>query len=162
GFPTRGFESGCSTSDDYSWATFDVDGDKRPDLVVTTRCFDAVVGKAQWNVHLNTGSGFAAQPVAWSLPTSPYKFGFPTAGFDSGCSTSDDFSWAPFDVNADPFPDLVVTTRCFDAVVGKTQWNVHLGGAGGFAAQPTAWSLPTSPYKFGFATKDFASGCSTS
>jgi hypothetical protein len=156
--------NGCSSSAQFSWSTFDIDADGLPDLVVTQKCFDAAIGKTQWNVYENSGAGFAANPTAWSLPAgSAASFPIKDNAVSSGCSSSAQFFWSTFDIDADGLPDLVVTQKCFDAAIGKTQWNVYKNGGSGFATAPSAWSLPSGSAS-SFPVKDLAQtlGCSSS
>ncbi|AKU92763.1 glycine-rich protein [Vulgatibacter incomptus] len=130
---TNGFYSIASSW----WTTMDLDGDGKPDLVVTA---DATEDNRRWLVHKNTGSGFAATATEWSLPgDSPT-----TNGFNSIASSW----WTTMDLDGDGKPDLVVTA---DATEDNRRWLVHKNTGSGFAATATEWSLPgDSPTTNGF------------
>jgi hypothetical protein len=157
GFPTESFAfvgTTCDSSGEDQWATFDIDGDGLPDLVVTDECFTATVGTTQWAVYKNTGSGFASTATTWSLPTSSY--GFPTESFTftgTTCDATGEDQWGTFDINGDGLPDLVVTDECFTGTVGTSQWAVYENTGSGFSSTATAWALPPSTY--GFPTQSF-------
>jgi hypothetical protein len=46
-------KTGCSSSDEHSWSTLDVNNDKKPDMAVTGICFDPNVGQSQWRFYVN-------------------------------------------------------------------------------------------------------------
>src|SRR5262249_41730520 len=52
-----------------TWSTFDLDGDAKPDLVVTTDASANVQlgwpGAPRWDLYRNTGHGFSASATAW-------------------------------------------------------------------------------------------------
>jgi hypothetical protein len=165
-FPFRELDDSlsCDASTQFSWSTFDIDGDGLPDLVVTQKCFDTALGVTRWNVYKNTGTGFAATPATWSLPTgSASSFGFKDHSQTGSCDASTEFSWSTFDIDGDGLPDLVVTQKCFDAALGVTRWNVYKNTGAGFAATPVTWSLPTgSASSFPFKDHAVTGGCSSS
>ncbi len=133
------------------YATVDLDGDERPDLVVTDRCDVAGVGDTEWLVYFNQGDRFASTPHIWTLP-----MGFRTDQLDSisadggGLCTYGELSYGLRDMNGDRRPDLVVTDDCDVAGVGTSHWLVFLNSGGRFAAQATIWTLPA-----GFLTDEF-------
>ena len=51
-----------------AYATLDIDGDFKPDLVMTERNVMATVGTSRWLVYKNMGTGFAPTPIDWPLP----------------------------------------------------------------------------------------------
>lgn len=139
---------------DHGWALRDLDGDARPDLVVT-----AIGGfgdgevlplgpdfAPRWEVYLNTGDGFAAQPVLWTLPPAPD--GPRMTVVEGALAEVDGLAWSLLDVDADGWTDLVITARA--AVAGlavpglpdSPHWEVHRGGPTGFASTVTAWAVP--------------------
>jgi len=59
---------GCVFGGIFSASTFDIDGNGAPDLVVTDSCDDGIIGTVEWQVYLNNGSSFDAEPIAWDLP----------------------------------------------------------------------------------------------
>lgn len=133
-----------------SYAVTDLDGDRRPDLVVYRTCDDATVGSTFWRVHRNTGAGFAQEPTRWQLPASyaPGAVDFFANGMD--CAARQGVTAGLIDVNGDERVDLVVTTSCADSNVGRAYWNVHLNTGAGFAAEPARVTLPT-----GYAGAEF-------
>jgi hypothetical protein len=136
-------------SDNLTWTTQDMNGDQKPDLVITSQdyySFD-VNNNQHWKVYLNTGSGFAATPIEWSLPAGGHVgnndilYGYHlTTNFD----LSDNLTWTTQDMNGDQKPDLVVTSQdyySFD-VNNNQHWKVYLNTGSGFATTPIEWSLP--------------------
>jgi len=122
------------------WTTMDLDGDGKPDLVVTD---GATESNRRWQLHKNTGSGFAETSTAWSLPTgSPYSEGYYSAFHAS--------SWTTLDLDGDGKPDLVVT---FGVSEADRRWLVYKNTGSGFASTATQWSLPAnSPSTDGYWT----------
>jgi hypothetical protein len=89
------------------WSTFDIDGDKKPDLV-WTRPSDSsgtqpIFGGAtspHWRVYKNTGTGFGGE-TQWSVPNGG------TVGY--GFYEVNGGLWSTFDLDGDLRPDLVWT-----------------------------------------------------
>lgn len=127
----------------------DVDGDLRPDLVMTASCLDASVGTTRWIVHRNNRAGFDA-PTDFALPTAPVKPAF--IRLDSESLTATCPGGAPayrtFDIDGDLKMDLVVVSACDDAFLSTTTWRVHKGTGTGFSETPVAFALPTLPAPF--------------
>lgn len=130
---------------EFAHFVMDLDADRLPDLVVTDRCDTAGVGTTRWEVYANTGSGFAAEPRAWAVPTL-----FEDEQFERSANTTGDcgggqgeFAHVLLDLTADGRPDLVVTDKCDAAGVGTTRWEVYENTGTGFADSPSAWALPT-------------------
>ncbi len=93
-------------------------------------------------MHENTGDGFAAEAMTWTLPPGFADGDFATIA-DAYCNADEPmFSIADFDGQDEL--DLVVTWDCGgdDAALGDSRWDVYLGQSGGFASTPTAWTLP--------------------
>jgi len=131
-----------------AYATGDLDGDGKPDLVVTSDCdATAGVGSDHWLVYRNTGSGFSASATTWALPA---KSGF---SFTGGLAATYSCPiYATTDMNADGKPDLVVTSDCDSTSgVGADHWLVYLNTGAGFSATATSWALPASA-AFSFIT----------
>ncbi|HEY8089300.1 MAG TPA: VCBS repeat-containing protein, partial [Polyangiaceae bacterium] len=63
-----GANTACAGTPSQKWTTVDVNGDKKPDLVLTETCSDSTVGSTHWLVYANTGSGFATSPTTFALP----------------------------------------------------------------------------------------------
>ncbi|HTJ45361.1 MAG TPA: hypothetical protein VL463_24820, partial [Kofleriaceae bacterium] len=78
GFASRAFDhahsDACGTAAPI-FALEDLDGDHRPDLVVTSACDQSSLGTDHWNVYANTGSAFSAA-TSFALPS-----GFATRAF---------------------------------------------------------------------------------
>ena len=129
----------------FAWTLVDADGDRRPDVVVTSSCTDATVGTTRWLVLPNTGAGFGAA-VPFALPANFASGAFAALESDApACSPGPRPAYAFFDVDGDAKPDLVMTATCDDASIGTTAWRVHKNVGGGVAAQPTRLALPTKP-----------------
>ncbi|EDM78448.1 Na-Ca exchanger/integrin-beta4 [Plesiocystis pacifica SIR-1] len=133
---------GCGEGQ-YRYQLLDLTGDGAPDFVVTDNCDAAGVGTDSWQVYANTGSGFAAQPTSWSLPTPIPGDDLHTLLADYwGCGEGQ-YRYQILDLTGDGAPDFVVTDNCDTAGVGTDTWHVYANTGSGFAAQPTSWSLPT-------------------
>lgn len=144
-----------------TWSFIDMNGDKKPDLVVTAQlqgtnvtCFSPG-NSPYWKVFLNSGTGFSIASTNWVLPTGGKLSNNVAYGFDNLSGTA--FSgqdigsqtWALMDMNADSNPDLVVTAQlqgtnvtCFSP--GSSPfWKVYLNSGSGFATTATNWAIPT-------------------
>lgn len=128
---------------ELSYTTLDMNGDHRPDLVVTDRCDAAGIGTNRWDVFLNSGTSFATVPLEWTLPS-----GFGADHLDdvakdgAGPCVQGELSYSAMDMNGDEQPDLVVTDRCDLGGVGTDHWEVHLNTGAGFGNAPILWELP--------------------
>jgi hypothetical protein len=149
---------------DQQWSTTDVNGDRRPDLVVTSS-YDGTTFNAfgtgtsrSWNVYLNTGTGFAPTATPWPLPVG----GVGTRGFyatqvDNASGVAQ--AWALLDTDGDRRQDLVVlgerttSTGILTPFTGPggLHWNVYRNTGSGFATAPFSWALPAG----GHPTKSF-------
>jgi len=142
-----------------AWNTLDINGDGKPDLVVTSKgsgiyadCFGVGVNPC-WNVYLNSGAGFSTTFTTWPLPSGGHKnlsghnFGFyqttGLVGYFNNCLT-----WSTFDINGDGMADLVTTSKgdgtysdCF-GVGTNPHWNVYLNSGTGFSSIAFSWALP--------------------
>jgi hypothetical protein len=109
------------------WDTFDLDGDRVPELVVTAdpstgRPFGFGTATASWRVYGSSGRGFATLPATWPIPVGPNP-----DGFRSRSGTT----WAVLDVTGDGRADLVqfqdpLTGLAFSDVSGAF-WRVYPG-----------------------------------
>ncbi len=114
---------GVNIAGDHAWATFDINGDGKLDLVVTGE-FTAggmagVYGLGrlgndpQWRVHLNTGAGFVIEGKQWKLPAGGNRtLGFNNT-FGTGAKVGDE-SWALLDMNSDRQPELLITSNTIE------------------------------------------------
>ncbi len=162
-YPTQLFTATASnpactndTDGQYAYQTIDLDGDKKPDLVLTLGCGDATIGQANWLVYPNTGKGFG--PVkTFALPglggAYPAQLFSHTAGFTACTSDTDgEYSYAALDVTGDHKPDLVLTRGCGDATIGATQWMVYpnigtsFGPGQSFALPSVGSRFPMQPF----------------
>jgi hypothetical protein len=172
-------ESAYETVGAQEWSTSDIDGDGRLDLVVTAEAteregyywWSQVLGydedEPHWNVHFNTGDGFAAGAEAWPLPAGgEYLAGFDALAGSPGGSeyaTVGAHAWATIDVDGDRLLDLIVTAEAVERegyywwaeVLGfgndNPHWNVYRNTGSGFAAMPASWSVPSGgEYLAGF------------
>ena len=138
-------ECGVSTN---PYSTFDIDGDRLPDLVVTSHCNSGTegVGSNHWLVYRNTGSGFSASPIEWPLPGGDQNF-YQIRNDD--CSAYSDI-YSTLDMDGDLRPDLVLTSKCSGSEndVGSKHWLVYRNTGSAFAASPVEWSLPGGDLRF--------------
>jgi hypothetical protein len=147
-----------------SWNTMDINGDGKPDLVVTAQNDASAYSKTfglpstpHWQVYLNTGSGFATTATNWSIPTGGFQgassgswgYNF-TSGSGLAQAVQNSQTWSTIDINGDAKPDLVVTaqndasgySKVFN-VTTSPYWNVYLNNGSSFASSPTVWSVPS-------------------
>ena len=154
--PSNGLTGGVHTNsvaDGRYWDTFDINGDGKPDLVVTadttkgSQVWDAA-GSPYWKVYLNTGTAFGPS-IKWSVPSNGLSDGIYTKS-----STTALRHWATIDVNGDRKPDLVLTgdttksQQVWDAS-GSPYWKVYLNTGTGFGPA-TTWPVPRSGLDDGF------------
>jgi hypothetical protein len=118
-----------------AYVTTDLDGDRKPDLVMTERNAMPGVGTAKWQVFPNTGTGFGV----------PIDFGLPSVGAEAmrtpfaqiadnesiiGMLDANRYStiaYATTDLDADGKPDLVLTDRNSQVGVGTGRWQIFAG-----------------------------------
>lgn len=138
---TRTESESCPLGTSPRYATTDLDGDRLPDLVITSLCSGGPIGRARWDVHRGGPSGFDATATSWTLPT--YTGGvFLALEGPASCATSTQPLHRLLDADGDDAPDLIVTGLCSGTgPLGISQWAVHLGTGSGFAAA-LAWALP--------------------
>ncbi|MBL8918707.1 MAG: VCBS repeat-containing protein [Myxococcaceae bacterium] len=141
GFSTNAFSwfgSGgitCSGGQDVpAFGVFDLDGDRRSDLVLFDTC-DNSAGVQSWRVYPGTGAGFG-MPYSKSWPAG-YLDGAFARGYGGplSCVSGPGFpNYSLFDFDGVGGLDLIVTDTCQDATVGTSRWLVHRSARMGFAA----------------------------
>jgi hypothetical protein len=147
------------------WRTLDLNGDARPDIVVTSlgngTDRDVVGGDANphWEAYLNTGSGFAQTATTWAVPPSANTGATGSYGFydlDNSTTEANRRGWRTLDINGDARPDLVATSLgdgMYVNVIGAgsiPHWEVYLNTGTGFDQTVTNWTLPSNPGSYGF------------
>lgn len=182
GFNTTSY-SGSSALNNVGWTLMDINGDLKPDLVITSEgdgtykdCYGAGSSNQYWKVFLNTGSGFSSASVNWPLPgggayTSGHSYGFNAISY-TGSSSLNDQGWTIMDLNGDLKPDLVLTSEgdgtyreCFGAGTANQSWTVFYNNGSGFAGTGSNWSLPAggkyvSSHYYGFSDASYAGSSS--
>jgi hypothetical protein len=155
-----GTASSSDNTGGQTWSLADMDGDNKPDLVVTAQlqagqvtCFSP--GSVQyWKIFTNTGNGFNTTSANWNLPNGGKLSGGTTFGFTGlgGSASSVDNTgsqtWSVMDMDGDNKPDLVITAQlqagavsCFSP--GSSQyWKVYLNSGSGFIVNALNWNLP--------------------
>ncbi len=131
--------SDTDTADGANWALFDLDGDAKPDLVVSDTDADtSTIGTSKWMLYHNNGAGFDG-PTEFTLPAS-FEPGTFTRFYDA--STTDTVVWGLQDFTADGRPDIVVVdTDSGSGGIGTTRWLVYKNTGSGFSANSN-WTLP--------------------
>jgi hypothetical protein len=163
-----------STAYNYSlnsqnWTLMDINGDSKPDLVVTSENLTASTSTVYsptsnpyWKVYLNTGFGFSTSATNWPIPVGGLKNGATNWGFYiSAYSTAYNYSlnsqnWTLMDINGDSKPDLVVTsenliasTSTVYSPASNPYWKVYLNTGFGFSTSATNWPIPVGGIKNG-------------
>jgi FG-GAP repeat protein len=160
GFPAGGTLTGFYqvAGGDYDpgeqyWATLDLTGDGRPDLVVTAQDGDQLgtSGNRFWHVYPNDGAGFDPQPMVWSTPNGGFPAGGTLTGFyqvAGGDYDPGEQYWSTFDLTGDGRPDLVVTAQDGDqfSANGARAWKVYPNDGSGFDSAPIDWFTPSGGY----------------
>jgi hypothetical protein len=142
---------GCAVGE-LSFGLEDMDGDLRPDLVVSDACDLEGTGSDDWLVYRNEGDGFASAAIGWALPSG---FGFDALDDlekdDGGLCALGELSYGLRDMDGDLRPDLVVTDDCDDGAAGDVYWAVFHNDGDRFASVSVSWALPIG---FGYEQLD--------
>ncbi|MBL0013452.1 MAG: T9SS type A sorting domain-containing protein [Flavobacterium sp.] len=180
-----GSASTSSILNNQTWSLVDLNGDGKPDLVVTgqnnANGYDTVFSPSSvpyWKVYLNTDSGFSTTAINWIVPvggkqTSVGNWGFNAIGGSASTSSIlNSQTWSLLDLNGDRKPDLVVTgqndANGYDTVFSPSSvpyWKVYLNTDSGFSTTAINWIVPvggkqTTVGNWGF--NDIAGSASTS
>src|SRR5262249_12291593 len=143
--------------DDYqgsnAWTTMDIDGDGKPDLVVSAKggLQFGEPGARFWNVYMNTGSGFASTPTKWCTPDGGHTYqaiGFSQVAGDDDYQGSN--AWTTMDIDGDGKPDLVVSAKggLQFGEAGARFWNIYGNTGNGFADTPKKWWTPDGGHTY--------------
>jgi hypothetical protein len=162
-----GFAYSSDDTGSQSWTVTDIDGDDKPDLIVTAQLqggsvtsFAPTSGQ-YWKVYKNTGSSFNSTPVNWTMSNGGKISGGITYGYDfiaGSASTSDNTgsqSWSLMDLNGDKKPELVITAQLQGGNVTtfapgpSPYWKVYDNNGSGFSGLPSNWNLPAGGRLFG-------------
>lgn len=159
--------SGAGNADgDNAWASFDINGDARPDLVVTGTLLNQAMkapgypADSHWEVYLNSGTGYGALTL-WPLPRGGDGAGGFNATSSAGRNVAGDDAWNTRDLHGDGKPDLIVTGEFvagtsagvyqFGRLANTPNWQVYRNTGTGFEAEPARWDLPMGGLQqFGF------------
>jgi hypothetical protein len=109
------------------FTTVDVDGDLRPDLLVTRTCTEVTTGVSDWQLYENQDGGVSTSAKALALPsalgasvTAPLAL-----GGDAACKASPPRpAFVAMSLTHSKL-DLVVTSACADATVGTSRWLLY-------------------------------------
>ena len=160
---------------DQTWSVLDINGDGRPDLVVTAQTveFEQFSNQAiafgtgsnrYWKVHLNNGSGFSTTAVNWPIPQGGHTYSTINYGYDALADSTTggelgDQTWSTVDMNGDGKPDLVVTAQTVEFEQFSNQaiafgtgsnrfWKVYLNNGSGFNMSPINWPIPQGGHTY--------------
>lgn len=158
------------TEGSETWDLSDLNGDGRPDLIVTAQNTGGTFtgfspdNGAYWKVYLNTGTGFSDVPMNWPLPMGGLIMNGNALGFTSAFNTNFTGStlttgsdlWNLTDMDGDGLQDLTIYSE-FDQVLGQpigfqpnamSYWKVHLNTGSSFNNTYETWALPNGGGKF--------------
>lgn len=149
------------------WNCMDMNGDNRPDLVITSQFTNTTPDYTQpgaglnpyWIVYYNNGTGFDASGSNWYTPiggyisTSSNSLGYVSTEFNQfGSAGSED--WTLRDMNGDHLVDLLVTS-IYDAVNFRfaqygagtnPYWKVFYNTGNRFDTTTHVWSTPVGGF----------------
>lgn len=132
------FDSAGSAYGSLHYGLLDLTGDGRSDIVVFHDACDSTVGTSRWDVYPGGDSGFAATPLAYSIPAPRCQTSFDAAAGEYGS-----LHYGLLDLTDDGRADLVVFDDACDSEVGSLRWDVYPGGPNGFAPAPSSHGIPT-------------------
>jgi len=138
---------------DLAWVVRDMDGDGKPDLVVTGaaeelvqvgyifRVFGGNVEAPYWRVYLNDGNGFSKEPVNWLVPKTPVWDTFAGLSLEASSVLANYTTqvWGMRDMNGDKRPDIIAYGK-----VEEVKPEGPDAGAGGFRVRPPG--QPSAPH----------------
>lgn len=133
------FSSSASYSGGLSYGLADLASDNRPDLVVFHDACDTAVGASHWDVYPSSKSGFAAKPASFAIPAARCNDPFTEAASSTGSVL-----YQMLRLVSPARPDLVVTKDACDTSVGQSHWDAYPWSSSGFAAKPSAFSVPAA------------------
>jgi hypothetical protein len=146
-------DASCSEDGDEINLLEDLDGDRRPDLIRLLDCSrNSDLGDGVWKVHRNTGAGFAAEAIDWSLPETPEPYAF-SSRQDGACENDPDHLFDLRDLDGDQRPELVVLSNCEGSTEpGFERWEVYKNTGDGFAVPAESWPVPAELAPDGWRT----------
>jgi hypothetical protein len=156
------------------WSLFDVDGDRRLDLVHTANPATAggvVWGDAQgpfWKAYLGGAAGISSTSSRVSVPASGLSDGFFASTSFAAPQLGGQRNWMTIDLDGDRKPELVQTsdpTRTGGYVFTDAQgayWKVWRITTGAAPTGPARWSVPASGLADGFFAPFWTDGPSGS
>ncbi|SCY76390.1 T9SS type A sorting domain-containing protein [Flavobacterium caeni] len=173
GFDALGDSAGGILGD-QTWSVMDMNGDGRPDLVVTAQTveFEQFSNQAiafgsgsnrYWKVYLNSGNGFSATSINWPIPQGGHTYSTINYGYDALYGMPEgqvgDQTWSVIDLNNDNKPDLVVTAETVEFEQFSNQaiafgtgsnryWKVYWNTGSGFNTTPTNWTIPQGGHTY--------------
>ncbi len=155
-----GVATTAESTGSQSWSLADIDGDNKPDLIITAQLQGGNVtsfspnSNQYWKVYLNTGTGFSTSPVNWNLPNGGKTTNSGTLGFNSisgvalNTESTGSQSWSLLDINGDGKLELIVTAQLQGGNVtsfspsSNQYWKVYSNTTTGFNLTESNWSLP--------------------
>ncbi len=137
-WPVPAVEIWTANDPNRTWASLDLDGDGRVDLVRTWADTGMVYGGARnphWEVYFNDGAGFASSATEWPVPDVRFR----------STTETQIIQWSSFDLDGDGKVDLVQTGDATPSAYGGDRdphWRPLINGGDGFAVEPTRWPVP--------------------
>lgn len=145
-----------------NWQVFDINGDAKSDLVVTSEKMSngsttvySPTSAPYWKVYLGTGSAFSSSVTNWPVPVGGLVNGGTNLGFwltAAVTASSYDIgstNWVLMDMNGDARPDLVITSEKMSngnttvySPTSNPYWKVYTNTGTAFSSIPTNWPVP--------------------